>query len=158
MDLPDILDVFLKLKAIWPQKATCNWKILRISRLEISLKANILYATMRLISCRNFQLQVAFCDQIAFTNLQKPFLRQLKKVSAQNMKHEAQNQVRIYSDKTSCFDLKFFKSVSRKYFVSFTNVSKVKAKKSWDFEKWSFVRQLSWQHKVRDANIMKTTE
>ena len=45
------------------------------------------------------------------------------------MKHEAQNQVRIYYEKTPCFELKFFKSVSRKCFVSFTNVSKVQAKK-----------------------------
>ena len=36
-------------------------------RLEISLKAKLPHATMRLVSCRRFQLQVAFCCQRAFT-------------------------------------------------------------------------------------------
>jgi len=29
-DLPDILDVLVKLKSIWPQKTTYNWKILQM--------------------------------------------------------------------------------------------------------------------------------
>ena len=52
-------------------------------RLEISLKANILYATMRLILCRSFQLQVVFCGQIAFT---KTFLETIEK--SFSSKHE----------------------------------------------------------------------